>query len=90
MVPRRARLQPGDFQNVGYTVGCLGCDQFQIGGSTRRNHIEECRNRIEAELNNTDLGKDRLGKAKDRLDARLAEIMEEQMADGPRHPKDVS
>ena len=58
MMPRRARLQPGDFQNFGYTVGCPGCDQFQIGGSTRRSRTEECRNRIEGELKNTDLGKD--------------------------------
>ena len=64
MVPRRPRLQPGDFHNFCYTVGCPGCDQLQIGGSTKRSHTEECRKHVEAELNKTDLGKDRLGKAK--------------------------
>ena len=42
MVPRRARLKPEDFEKFGYTVGCPGCDQLQIGGSTRRNHNEAC------------------------------------------------
>ena len=55
----------------------------------RRNHTDECRNRIEAELDKTEAGKDRLGRAKDRLDAKVAEMVEE-MADGPKTTKDVS
>ena len=35
------------------------------------------------------MGKDRLGRAKDRMDAKIAEMVEE-MADGPKHPKDIS
>ena len=89
MVPRRARLTPGDFQEFGYTVGCPGCDQLQIGGSLRRNHTDDCRDRIEAALSTTEHGKDRLGRAQDRLDAKLAEIVEE-MADSPGHPKHIS
>ena len=89
IVPRRARLKPEYFQSFGYTVGCPGCDQFQIGGSIRRNQNEGSRDRIETELSTTDLGKDRLGRAKDRLDHKLAEMTEE-LADGPGHPKDVS
>ena len=89
MVPRRARLKPEDFQTFGYTVGCPGCDQLQIGGPVRRNHNDICRDRIEAELSKTGTGKDRLGRAKDRLDAEIVEMVEE-MADGPRHPKEVS
>jgi hypothetical protein len=89
MVPRRARLKPEDFVQFGYTVGCPGCDQLQIGGSLRRNHTDVCRDRIETALSTTEHGKDRLGRAQDRLDAKLAEIVEE-MADAPGHPKDVS
>ena len=89
MVPRRARLKPEDFQELGYTVGCPGCDQLQIGGSIRRNHNDVCRDRIEAALSKTEHGKDRLGRAQDRLDTKLAEIVEE-LADAPGHPKDVS
>ena len=37
----------------------------------------------------TESGKDRVDKAKDRLDAKIAEMVEE-MADGPVHPKETS
>ena len=37
----------------------------------------------------TESGEDRLGKAKDRLDAKMFEVFE-GMADGPKHPKDTS
>ena len=37
----------------------------------------------------TDSGNDRLGKAKDRLDATNSK-MNEEMADGPNYPKDTS
>ena len=45
------------FQAFGYTVGCPGCDQLQIGGPVRRNYNDMCRDRIEAELSKTDNGK---------------------------------
>ena len=38
------------------------------------NHTEECRRRIEAELNKTSEGQERLDHAKERLDIRTAEI----------------
>ena len=82
MVPRRARLKPEDFQTFGYTVGCPGCDQLQMD-------TDACRNTIETEFDKTEVGKNRLGRAKDRLDAKVVEIVEE-IADGPRNPKDVS
>ena len=88
MIPRRARLKPEDFPELGYTVGCAGCDQLQIGGNVRCNHSEACRSRMEAELQKSERGKDRLGKAKDRLDAKTAEMMEE-MIDGPSRPKET-
>ena len=37
----------------------------------------------------TESGKDRVDKAKDRLDAKIAEMVEE-MADGPIHPKETT
>ena len=63
MVLRRARLKPEDFQAFGYTVGCPGCDQLQIEGPITRNLNDVCRDRIDAELNETDVWKDRLGRA---------------------------
>ena len=89
MVPRRARLKPEDFEKFGYTVGCRGCDRIQIGGSVRRNQNEACRDRIEAKLMKTKSGKDRVDKARDRLNVKIADIVEE-MADGQSHHKDTS
>ena len=40
-------------------------------------------------MNKTEVGKDRLGRAKDGLDAKIVEMVEE-MADGPGKPKNVS
>jgi len=73
-IPRRAKLNPGDFARHGYTVGCPGYQQLQLGSSIRRNHTEECRRRIESELDKTSDGQERLGRAKERLDTRTAEI----------------
>ena len=87
IVPRRARLKPEGFQAFGYTVSCPGCDQLQMGGSIRRNHTDACRDRIEAELDKTEVGKDRLGRAKDRLDAKVAEMVETSRGRWPEEPQ---
>ena len=73
-IPRRAKLNLGDLARHGYTVGCPGCQQLLLGSSIRRNHTEECRRRIESELDKTSGGQERLGRAKERLDTRAAEI----------------
>ena len=73
-MPLRERLRPEEFLRFGYTVRCPGCEQIQLQSSDRRNHTEQCRLRMDPELAKTDEGKDRLGKAKDRLDARTTEI----------------
>ena len=53
-----------------------------------RNHSDACRVRIENELQKSEHGKDRLGRARDRLDAKTAEMMEEMIV-GPSRPKEV-
>ena len=73
-VSRGVRLRTEDFLKFGYTVGCPGCEQIQLQSADRRNHNEKCRLGMELKLAKTDEGKDRLGKAKDRLDTRTAEI----------------
>ena len=73
-VLRRAKLNPGDFTRHGYTVGCPGCEQLQLGSPVRKNHTEACRKRMETELSKTSEGQERLGRAKDRLDTRVAEM----------------
>ena len=46
MVPRRARVKPEDLKELGYTIGCPGCDQLQIGGSIRKSHTKVFSDRI--------------------------------------------
>ena len=55
---RRARINPADLKQFGYTVGCQGCEAVEIGGQ-RRGHNEECRSRIEKALEESEVGKDR-------------------------------
>ena len=57
-VPRRSKLNPGDFEHHGYIVGCPGCEQLQLASPVRKNHTEACRNRMETELCKTSNGQD--------------------------------
>ena len=86
-VPRRAKLNPSDFERHGFTVGCPGCEQIRLGSPTRKNHTEAYRKRIEEELGKTSEGQDRLGRAKDRLDTRVAEIGQAELDKEHDEPK---
>ena len=86
-MPRRAKLKQLDFARHGFTAGCLGCEQIQLRSPNRKNHTEACRRRTEDELGKTSEGQDRLERAKDRLDTRMAEIGQAKLdraADEPR------
>ena len=67
-VPRRTRINPADLEKYGYTLGCGGCESIQSRLSNRRNHTEACRVRIEKEMEATEEGRQRTGKAKERID----------------------
>ena len=73
-MPRRAKLKLQDVEHHGFTVGCPGCEQIQLGSPNRKKHTEACRNRMENELSKTFDGQDRLERANDRLDTWMAEI----------------
>jgi hypothetical protein len=73
-VPRRAKLKPQDFERHVFTAGCPGCQQIQLKSHDRKNHAEERRRRMEGELTKTSEGQNRLDRAKDRLDTKVAEI----------------
>ena len=79
-VPRRTRLKPEDFIEHGYTIGCAGCEQLQLKSEVRRNHSDQCRLRLELEMAKSSSGQERLDRAKDRLDARTAEIGQPDVA----------
>ena len=73
-MPRRTKLKPSDFERHGFTVGCLGFEQIQLGFLNRKNHTEACRKRMEDELSKASDGQDRLERAKACLDTGWAEI----------------
>ena len=74
--PRRLRLVPQDFVSHGYTEGCGGCTWLQTGLGNRRGHNEECRTRLELELQNDDSGELRVRKNKERTDGWMAETIQ--------------
>ena len=75
-MPRRTMLKNADFVRYGLTGGCPGCQWIQNPVGQSRNHTEDCRRRIEIELAKTDEGQERLRKAQDRIDHKVAEIIE--------------
>ena len=50
-----------------------------MGHSQRRNNSEECRKRIEAAMEESEVGKDRLQKTKERMDDRTAKAAEDMI-----------
>jgi hypothetical protein len=78
-MPRRIRLRLEDFVAHGYTVGCPGCDSIQLESNVRRGHNEERRARMEEELSKTDRGKEIMGRTKDRMDEKVAQMGEQAM-----------
>ena len=87
-VPRRAKLKPQDFERHGFTVGCPGCEQIQLKSSDRKSHTEQCRKRMEEALSQTPDGQERLGRAKDRLDTKVAEMGQAEIDEQARVGKE--
>ena len=65
--PRHLYVPKSDIAKFGYTPCCPGCIA-QIEGSAARSHNEECRLRIQRKLMETDEGKARVQKAKERVE----------------------
>ena len=45
--PRRIRLEQKDFDKLGYTENCRGCEFLQTGIGVRQGHSSQCRERME-------------------------------------------
>ena len=76
--PLRVRLKPSDFEKYGYTSGCQGCRAI-IRKGRPQSHSEECRARMEAILDTTDKGRKRKQTADNRINAYIAEKLEEDV-----------
>lgn len=73
VIPRRLRLTPEDFATQGFTQRCPGCIWIQTKVGPRRGHTEDCRSRIEKNINETEEGKERMERTQDRLNHWLSE-----------------
>jgi len=91
---RRNRMTPRALEKYGYTEGCPGCQCKKAGLDESRNHSEECRARIEAELDKEEAGREKLRKQAERINRWMAdrgEHVEEEVMPEPPHeePEEV-
>ena len=84
-IPRRAYLKPADFIQYGYTVGCQGCIWQQNKLGSRRGHTEGCRRRMEAAMEEDEIGRERIRVGRERVERRHREEGEENGGDLPQH-----
>ena len=57
IVPRRRVITMRELEKYGFTPGCIGCEAKRRGGVAKSGHNEECRRRIEAKMNDDELGR---------------------------------
>ena len=72
---RRVYTSRDDLYKHGFTEGCPGCRAICQGGESR-GHTEACRARVEIAMRNTETGRAKVDRAKERLDAEAARRME--------------
>ena len=83
-VPRRFRIQKSDLQKFGYTAGCPGC-RAANRGLTAMGHSEECRRRIQEELER--VGDARIERENARANAYFGEMLEESEKKRQKKPE---
>ena len=72
-VARRMYIYKKDIEDpaIRPTPGCIGCHNLRLGKSAQ-SHTQECRDRIEAKLRETDQGRERLRRAEERISTAAA------------------
>ena len=65
--PRRLYLRRADLEEHGYTVGCPACVWLQTGLGFRGPHSQECRERVEGAIRETEEGGARIEKRTGRI-----------------------
>ena len=83
-VARRMYIYKRDIDDpaIGPTPGCIGCHNLRLGKSAQ-SHTQECRDRIEGLLRETDQGRERLRRAEERISTAVARESE-RLARGVR------
>ena len=75
---RRMKITAHILRKYGFTEGCEGCRFRRAGLGEHRGHTEECRQRIEAEMEGDEEGKRKKDEAKERINRRMAEAKEHE------------
>ena len=80
--PKKAYVLHKDFVEAGYTDGCLACECLKSGAPRAGgvNHSALCRARIEAYLQSTERGRERMESAERRAVERTAEMVSRRLA----------
>ena len=78
-VPRKARITEEELKEYGFTVGCPACERTQTGVGPRREHSTQCRDRIEAKMEENEKTKPKIDRARERMDHWTAKVGEEQL-----------
>ena len=74
---RRTKLNAKDFKNYGFTPKCAGCNAMR-NNLPNPGHNEECRERIEERLQESEEGRRRLAQAQHRSDVIMSRHLEQQ------------
>lgn len=72
--PRRVYVEKKDLEEHGYTARCPGCRSILMGDRARQGHSEECKQRLEKELERTLKAR----RAKMRKEDHVEKVMEEE------------
>ena len=78
---RRLALTKADFAKHQFTVGCAGCDRMRLGRRAQ-GHSEACRLRMEHAISQDEDGRERVERAKRRLDQAYYEMTRDQVEGG--------
>jgi hypothetical protein len=88
VIVRRMRITRKNIEDFGMMEGCPGCKAVRLGRMAQT-HSEECRNRIEKKLMETEAGKEKIEKDIERQNEMLARKVEaEERATKKRRRRD--
>ncbi len=77
---RKTYIYKADIEKIGATQGCPGCRALMTPGNKyRAKHTNECRQRVEEELNKTEEGKNRVERASERMTQAIVNKSEKLM-----------
>ena len=67
-----------ELEKYGFTPGCAGCEAKRRGGIAKSGHNENCRKRIEAKMNDDELGRAMLDHTKQKFVEHTARQIEKE------------